>query len=61
MNKKRSKVGHLLYSVIGETEGREETASIIAANESEAAQFARTQLEFEIVTAVHLVNDCIWA
>ena len=60
MNKQVSKVGRLLYSVIGETEGGEEKALVIANDESEAAQFARTKLEFETVTAIHLEDDCVY-
>ena len=59
-----SKVGcllSLLYCVEGETEIGEEKAFILKNNESEAAQYARTRLGFEIVTSVRLVNDCIWA
>ena len=51
----------LLYAVDGETSGGdEEQAHIVAANEVEASQFARNTLGYEVITAVHLVHDCLW-
>ena len=51
----------LLYSVSGGYEdGGEAMEYVSKSNEREAALFARTVLEFDIVTEVKLVHDCVW-
>lgn len=57
----KAKTGRLLYTVVGESELGPETAQIIAANETEVAQFARRVLEFETITAITLDNDNVYA
>jgi hypothetical protein len=57
----RSKFGgSALYSVSGASYVAEEKAFIVAQDESEAAQFARTELRFEVVTAIRLESDCVY-
>jgi hypothetical protein len=56
----QKKIGRLLYSVAGETELGDETALVIADNEAETAQYARTVLGFEVITAITLASDCVY-
>jgi hypothetical protein len=57
---KRRQIAVNLYSVSGETEGGvEETEFVIAQGEKAVSQFARTELEFDIVTEIKLVDVCV--
>ncbi len=50
-----------LYSVSGAYETGEEVTEYVGKSDAcQVALFARTELGFDIVTAVKLVNDCVW-
>ena len=56
----RKKVGRLLYSVEGATELDLDAALVIADDEIEVAQYARTVLGFEVIHAIHLEHDNVY-
>ncbi len=50
-----------LYAVSGAYETGEEVTEYVGKSDAcQVALFARTELGFDIVTEVKLLNDCIW-